>query len=246
MVELVAEFIGTALLVLLGDGVVANVSLKNTKGHNGGFVLVTAAWGLAVFVAVVVAGRFSGAHINPAVTIGLAIANLFPWAKVTYFIIAQLLGGAFGAFLVWLYYRDHFAETEDPDAILGVFSTGPAIKNTKSNLISEIIGTFVLVFTVLYIAGPEVTAGAKDIKIGLGALGALPVALLVVSIGMSLGGTTGYAINPARDLPPRLMHAILPIPGKGSSNWAYGWIPVAGPIIGGAIAAMIFYLGILM
>ncbi len=231
MTPFVAEFIGTALLLLLGNGVVANVLLGKTKGHDAGWVVVTIGWGLAVFVAVFSVASFSGAHINPAVTIGLALAGKFSWALVPTYLAAQFLGGAVGAALVWLHYRLHFGETEDADLKLAVFCTAPAIRKTFDNLISEIIGTFVLVLGVLYIAAPEV---------GLGALDALPVGLLVLVIGMALGGTTGYAINPARDLSPRLVHAVLPIPGKRDSDWGYAWIPVVGPILGGALAAGLY------
>ncbi len=241
MNEYIAELLGTMLLVLLGNGVVANVVLKGTKGHNSGWIVIAFGWGLAVFVGVAVAGPVSGAHINPAVTIGLALSGLFPWAKVAMFIIAQLLGGSIGAFLVWLFYRDHFNQTEDPGAILGCFATGPAIRKPVSNIVSEIIGTFVLVFVILYIAEPSMELqGMNSSKIGLGTLGALPVALLVIAIGLSLGGTTGYAINPARDLPPRIMHALLPMKHKGSSDWKYSWIPVIGPIIGAIIASVLY------
>lgn len=243
MNEYIAEVIGTMLLVLLGNGVVANVLLKDTKGNNSGWIVISLGWGLAVFVGVAVAGPVSGAHINPAVTIGLAISGLFPWTEVAFFIIAQVLGAAIGAFLVWLFYREHFNKTEDPSSILACYSTGPAIRKPISNIISEIIGTFVLVFVILYIAEPSlVMEGVGTPKIGLGTLGALPVALLVTAIGLSLGGTTGYAINPARDLPPRVMHTLLPMKYKGNSDWSYSWIPVAGPIIGAAIAALLFIL----
>ena len=225
------EFIGTALLLLLGDAVVANVVLKDTKGSGAGWVAITVGWGLAVFVAVFVVAGFSGAHINPAVTVGLALAGEFAWAKVPSYMAAQFLGGAVGAFLVWLHYRDHFDATSDVNAKLAVFCTGPAIRNGLSNLISEIVATFVLVFAVLYIAEPEV---------GLGALDAIPVGLVVLVIGLCLGGTTGYAINPARDLSPRIMHAILPIAGKRDSDWGYAWIPVIGPVIGGLLAGAAF------
>ena len=231
MTPFLAEFIGTAILILLGDGVVANVVLNKTKGNDAGWIVITLGWGMAVFTAVFCVASFSGAHINPAVTLGLAVAGSFPWADVPFFIIAQMLGAGFGAFLVWLMYRDHFEATEDKGTILAVFSTGPAIRNTSSNLISEIIGTFILVFGVLYMVAPEQ---------GLGALDALPVALLVLAIGLSLGGTTGYAINPARDLGPRIIHALLPITHKGDSDWGYSWIPIAGPMIGGALAAVVF------
>lgn len=243
MNEYIAELLGTMLLVLLGNGAVANVVLKNTKGHNSGWIVISIGWGLAVFVAVAVAGPVSGAHINPAVTIGLAISGLFPWDQVVLFIVFQLIGAAIGAFLVWLFYHDHFERTEDQGAILGCFSTGPAIRKPLSNIFSEVIGTFVLVFVILYIAEPSMEMeGVNGSKIGLGTLGALPVAFLVTAIGLSLGGTTGYAINPARDLPPRILHAILPIKNKGKSDWPYAWIPVAGPLAGAAIAAALFIL----
>ncbi len=243
MNEYIAELLGTMLLVLLGNGVVANVLLKDTKGHAGGWIVISLGWGLGVFVGVTVAGPVSGAHINPAVTFGLALAGLFPWAKVAMFILAQMLGASTGAFLVWLFYRHHFNRTEDAGAQLACFSTGPAIRKTASNMISEVIGTFVLIFVILYIAEPSMDIpGIEDSKIGLGTLGALPVALLVTAIGLSLGGTTGYAINPARDLGPRIMYSILPMKYKGTSDWPYSWIPVAGPLTGAAIAAGLFLL----
>jgi glycerol uptake facilitator protein len=238
MSPFMAELIGTFLLMLLGDGVVANVLLNDTKGHNSGLLVITTAWGLAVFVGVVVAGPYSGAHLNPAVTIGLAIAGKFAWANVLPYIIAQMLGAFGGSFLVWVMYYDHFKRTDDPAAILAVFCTGPAIRNYLSNITSEIIGAFVLVFTVFYISGAQIVPSKTPI--GLGSVGALPVALLVWVIGLSLGGTTGYAINPARDLGPRIMHFILPIKNKGTSDWQYAWIPVLGPILGAAIAALLY------
>ncbi len=232
MTPFFAEIVGTALLVLLGDGVVANVLLKGTKGQNSGWIVITFGWGMAVFAAVFCVAAFSGAHINPAVTLGLAIAGKFAWAAVPSYLIAQFIGGALGAFLTWLHYRPHFLHTENGDLKLGVFCTAPEIRNTGANFISEVIGTFVLVFGVLYIAAPEV---------GLGALDALPVGLLVLAIGLCLGGTTGYAINPARDLSPRAMHAILPLgKGKRDSDWGYAWIPVFGPFAGGALAALAY------
>ena len=241
MSEFVAEFIGTMLLILLGNGVVANVVLNKTKGNNSGWIVITMGWGLAVFTAVAVAGPISGAHINPAVTVGLAVAGMFAWSKVGLFIVAQLMGAAMGAFLVWLMYRDHFNSTEDGGAKLACFSTGPAIRNVGSNVVSEVIGTFVLMFVIFYLAGPSLeAAGMEGAKIGLGTLGALPVALLVVAIGLSLGGTTGYAINPARDLGPRIMHAVLPMQNKGGSDWGYSLIPVLAPIVGAAVAAFLF------
>jgi glycerol uptake facilitator protein len=238
MSPFMAEFIGTMLLILLGDGVVANVLLKDTKGNNSGLIVITTAWGLAVFVGVVVAGPYSGAHLNPAVTIGLAIAGKFAWANVIPYIVAQMLGAFLGSFLVWLMYYDHFQRTNAPDAILSVFCTGPAIRNYASNIVSEIIGAFVLIFTVFYISGAQITP--TKVPIGLGSVGALPVALLVWVIGLSLGGTTGYAINPARDLGPRIIHFLVPIKNKGTSDWTYAWIPVLGPIIGAAIAAVLY------
>lgn len=228
-----AEIVGSALLLLLGDGVVANVVLKRTKGAQSGWMVISMGWGMAVFVAVFVVGRFSGAHINPAVTIGLAAAGSFAWADVPGYIAAQMLGAAIGATLVWLQYRDHFAATDDADLKLAVFCTGPEILNPLSNFISEVIGTFTLVFAVLYMVTPDV---------GLGALDALPVGLVVLAIGLSLGGSTGYAINPARDLAPRLMHALLPIPGKRDSDWGYAWIPVLGPVAGAVLAAVTYGL----
>ncbi len=244
MTEFVAEFIGTMILVLLGDGVCANVCLKGTKGHDSGWIVITMGWGLAVFTGVVVCQEVSGAHLNPAVTVGLTAAGLFPIAKVAVFITAQLLGGAMGAFLVWLFYRDHFDVSTDQGAILGVFCTGPEIRKPVSNVISEIIGTFVLILAVLYIAGPKVTANGSEIKVGMGSLGAIPVALVVISIGLSLGGTTGYAINPARDLGPRLIHALVPIKNKGKSDWAYSWIPVVGPVLGALLAVTVYSVGL--
>ncbi len=238
MSPFIAELIGTMLLILLGDGVVANVVLNDTKGSNSGWMVITTAWGLAVFVGVVVAGPYSGAHLNPAVTIGLALTGKFAWASVLPYISAQMLGGCLGAFLVWVMYYDHFQRTNKPDSILAVFCTGPAVRNYVSNISSEIIGAFVLIFTVFYISGAEIIPSKTPV--GLGSVGALPVAFLVWVIGLSLGGTTGYAINPARDLGPRIMHAILPIKSKGSSDWAYSWIPIAGPLIGAAIAAWLY------
>ncbi len=229
MTPFIAEIIGTALLLLLGNGVVANAVLSNTKGNGSGWIVITFGWGMAVFVGVFAVAPFSGAHINPAVTVGLAAAGKFPWADVPAYVLAQCIGGALGAAGVWLHYRPHYGVTKDFDAKLATFCTGPAIRDTPSNFASEVIGTFVLVFGVLYLAEPEV---------GLGALDALPVGLLVLGIGLSLGGTTGYAINPARDLPPRLVHALFPMPGgKRDSDWGYAWIPVAGPIAGGLLAA---------
>ncbi len=236
MSPFLAEVVGTGLLILLGDGVVGNVLLEKSKGQNSGWIVISLGWGIAVFVGVYSSAAVSGAHINPAVTLGLAAAGAFPWDEVPSYLAAQFLGAAIGAFLVWLHYRPHFAITDDPDAKLAVFCTGPAIRNTAANLISEIIGTFALVLGVFLLAAPEI----GDEKLTLGSLDALPVALLVTGIGLSLGGTTGYAINPARDLSPRLMHFLLPIPRKGSSDWSYAWIPVVGPSIGALLAAAVF------
>ena len=236
-----AELIGTFLLILLGNGVVANVVLHQTKGHQSGWIVITFGWAMAVFVAVFVAKDFSGAHINPAVTIGLAAAGKFPWGSVGPYILAQLLGGALGGATVWLAYIQHYRKTGDPTLKLATFCTIPQIRNTASNLFSEVLGTFVLLFAVLFLSGPNFAAGDPSQPVGLGSLGALPVALLVLSIGLSLGGTTGYAINPARDLAPRAMHALLPVSDKGSSHWDYAWIPVVGPVVGGVLAALLFW-----
>ncbi|WP_121357585.1 MIP/aquaporin family protein [Flavisolibacter nicotianae] len=238
MSEFSAELIGTMFLILLGTGVVANTILKGTKGFNGGWMVITTGWALAVFVGVVIAGPFSGAHLNPAVTLALAIAGKFAWSKVGYYILAQVIGSVLGAFIMWIVYRDHFNSTADPDTQLAVFSTGPAIKNAVFNLLSEIVGTFVLIFVIFYFTNPEM--GDQKTPIGLGSLGALPVAFLVWAIGLSLGGTTGYAINPARDFGPRIAHALLPMKDKGHSDWKYAWVPVVGPFIGAALAAVLY------
>ena len=227
------ELIGTAMLVLLGTSVVANVVLAKTKGNNSGWIVISLGWGIAVFVGVFIAAKGSGAHLNPAITIAFAWLNKISWSMVPAYIAGQFLGAMAGASLTWLAYYKHFDATEDTGAKLGVFCNMPAIKDTTANLLTEIIGTFVLVFGALFITG-----GATS----LGSLDALPVALLVVGIGLSIGGPTGYAINPARDLGPRIMHALLPIRAKGSSGWEYSWIPVAGPVIGGLIAAILFRL----
>ena len=237
MSTFIAEIVGTFFLMLLGLGVNANVVLKDTKAGSGSWLLITTGWALAVYVGVFISAPYSGAHINPAVTIGLAYAGLFPWAEVPNYVLAQFIGAMLAAFLVWLNYKDHFKRTEDKDLKLAVFSTAPAITNTFLNLLAEITGTFALVFSVLYFTDARIIE--SDTIIGLGSLGALPVALVVWSIGMSLGGTTGYSINPARDLGPRIMHQILPIDQKGNSNWGYSWIPVIGPIIGGILAAVL-------
>lgn len=238
MSEFTAELIGTLFLILLGTGVVANTILKGTKGFNGGWMVITTGWALAVFVGVVIAGPYSGAHLNPAVTLALAIAGKFAWSKVGYYILAQVIGSVLGAFIMWIVYRDHFNSTSDPDTQLAVFSTGPAIKNVVFNLLSEIVGTFVLIFVIFYFTNAEM--GDQKTLIGLGSLGALPVAFLVWAIGLSLGGTTGYAINPARDFGPRIAHALLPMKDKGHSDWKYAWVPVVGPFIGASLAAVLY------
>jgi glycerol uptake facilitator protein len=239
MTPFIAEILGTMVMILLGNGVVANVNLKGTNGNSSGWIVITSAWAFAVFVGVTIAGPVSGAHLNPVVTLGLALIGKFSWDLVPTYILGEMIGAMLGAFLVWLSHKDHFAATEDEGAKLSCFSTGPAIKNNFSNLLSEAIATFVLIFSIFYIAGPNLQIAA-DTKatIGLGTIGALPVAIVVWAIGLSLGGTTGYAINPARDLGPRIMHAILPI--KGTSNWGYAWIPIVGPIIGASLAAALY------
>jgi glycerol uptake facilitator protein len=237
MTPFIAEIIGTALLILLGGGVVANVVLNKTIGNNSGWIVITTGWALAVYVAVVVAGPYSGAHINPAVSISLAVAGKFPWESVPLYVLGQMIGAMVGATLVWVVYKNHFEATEDGDSKKAVFCTAPAIRNTFSNFISEAIGTFVLIFTILYFT--NATISDSQTIIGLGSLGAVPVAFLVWSIGLSLGGTTGYAINPARDLGPRIVHALLPIKNKASSDWGYSWIPIVGPIFGASLAALL-------
>ncbi|MGN7783751.1 MIP/aquaporin family protein [Niabella sp. 22666] len=226
-----SELVGTAILILLGNGVVANVVLNKTKGNNSGWIVITFGWAMAVFVGVFISSKASGAHLNPAVTVALAYLGKIDIALIPSYIGGQMLGAMLGSLMVWLTYRQHYTATEDTAAKLATFSTGPAIRNAFHNLVTEAIGTFVLIFAVLFIIAPANSLGALD---------ALPVAFIVLAIGLSLGGATGYAINPARDLGPRIMHAILPIGKKGSSDWAYSWIPVIGPVIGALIAAMIF------
>ncbi len=243
MQAIIAEFIGTFILIRLGNGVVANVILKETKGFNSGPLVIFLGWGMAVFIAVAIVGPYSGAHLNPAVSIGLAVAGAFDWAQVPSYVLAQMVGAMTGAGFVWLMYKDHYDRTEDQGVKLATFSTGPAIRNIPSNVFSEILGTFVLVFAALYSVGADLTlSDGTSGTIGLGTLGALPAGLVVFSIGMSLGGTTGYAINPARDLGPRIMHAILPVRDKGESDWSYAWVPVIGPILGGVLAAGLYSL----
>lgn len=235
--KMIFEFLGTMILILMGDGVCANVSLEKSKAKGAGWVVVTFAWGLAVMCGVFVAGPYTGAHLNPAVSIGLALAGTFDWNLVVPYIIAQMLGGFVGAVLVYLYFKDHYDATPDADAKLGTFCTIPAIRNKWRNLLSEVIGTFVLVYVILAIGNTGNTP-----ELGMGSLGAFPVTFLIVAIGMSLGGTTGYAINPARDLAPRFAHYVLPIKDKRDSDWSYAWVPGIGPVIGGAIAAGLYLL----
>ena len=247
-----AELVGTALLILLGGGVNANVSLKKTAGQDSGWIVITAGWGLAVAIAIYAVVNFSGAHINPAVTLGLASIGELKLQMVPVYLAGQMLGAILGATIVWLAYLPHWEATDDPAAKLGVFSTAPAIRKPFANLLTEIIGTAVLVLGVLAILSPD--ALTPDVQKNLGdeetaeatrqawAFGLKPllVGLLVFSIGLSLGGPTGYAINPARDLGPRIAHALLPIPGKGKSDWSYAWIPVVGPCIGGILGALVY------
>jgi len=243
MIEYLAEFIGTMILVLFGNGVVANVLLKNTKGENAGWIVITAGWAMGVFVAVMAIGDISGGHLNPAVTLGLAAAGLFEWAKVIPFMISQILGAMAGAYLVYLFYFKHFNATENPNLKMACFCTIPNIRSYWNNFLSETIGTFILIFAVLSIHLPSLhIEGISEAKVGLGSLEALPVGLLVFGIGLSLGGTTGYAINPARDLGPRLVHASLRMKNKRDSDWSYSWIPIFGPFVGALLAAGLYYL----
>jgi glycerol uptake facilitator protein len=238
-----AEFIGTALLIFFGNGVVANVVLARTKGNNSGWMVITAGWGLAVFVGVFSSQAYSGAHLNPAVTLAMAQAGKFAWAKVPGYMLAQMAGAFTGAALVFTFYREHFKITEDANLKLACFCTTPNIRNLAQAFFCEVVGTFMLVFPVFLMTDAKIKlpfgTSVTEASIGLGTLGALPVGLLVFGIGLSLGGTTGYAINPARDLGPRLAHALLPIPGKRDSDWSYAWIPVIAPLLGGSLAACV-------
>ncbi len=233
MSPFIAEFVGTMFLITIGNGVVANVVLDKTKGNNSGWIVITIAWAMAVFIGVYAASHGSDAHLNPAVTIAMACFKDFKWTEVPVYLAGQMCGAMLGSLLVYFSYKQHYDETKNADLILATFSTSPAIKGNFYNLITEVIGSFFLIFGVLFIAKPGSSLGALD---------ALPVALLVLAIGLGLGGPTGYAINPARDLGPRIVHAMLPMKNKGGSNWGYSWIPVIGPIIGGVIAAMLFKL----
>ncbi len=233
MTAFLSELFGTMILILLGDGVVANVLLSKTKGNNSGLIVITFGWALAVFAGVVVSATGSASHLNPAITIAMAAFNGFPWSDVPVYIAGQMIGAMLGAFLVWVSYKKHYDETVGNDLILATFCTGPAIRSSVYNFLSEMIATFVLVFGILYFAKPSNPIGSID---------AIPVAFLVLGIGLSLGGTTGYAINPARDLGPRIMHAILPIKNKGASDWGYSWVPILGPIAGACLAGFVFTL----
>lgn len=230
MSEYLGEFIGTLILISFGGGVVAGVVLKNSKAAGGGWLLVCIAWGMAVTLAIYAVGNISGAHINPAVTLGFAAVGAFPWEKVPGYITAQILGAFAGGVIVWLNYLPHWKITEENDSKLGVFSTIPAIRSYPSNLISEMLGTFFLIFGLLFIGANDFTEGLNPIVVGA----------LISAIGFSFGGTTGFAINPARDFGPRIAHAILPIPGKGSSDWAYAWVPILGPILGGVNGGLVY------
>lgn len=231
MSPFIAEITGTAILIILGGGVVANVLLDKTKGNNGGLIAITFGWAIGVFTGVYATAAASGGHLNPAVTIALAVEGSFSWALVPVYLLAQFIGAMLGAVIVWLSYRQHFDETRDANSKLAVFCTAPAIRNPFYNTITEIVGTFVLVLGALLLSKPDMKLGALD---------ALPIALLVLGIGLSLGGPTGYAINPARDLGPRIIHALLPIKNKRDSDWGYAWVPVVGPITGGILAALVF------
>ncbi|MCR5561503.1 MAG: aquaporin family protein [Bacteroidales bacterium] len=238
IMKCVFEFLGTLVLVLLGDGVCCACTLNKSKAKGAGWIVITLGWGFAVMAGVFIAGPYSGAHLNPAVSLGLAMGGLFPWGDVLPYIVAQMLGGFAGAVLVYAFYADHFAATADnPDGMLGCFCTAPAIEHKTVNFFSEFIATFVLVFLIMAIG-----ARANTPTVGLGTVGAFPVTAVIMSLGMSLGATTGYAMNPARDLSPRIAHAILPIKGKRDSDWGYSWIPAIAPLCGGAFAAAIYLI----
>lgn len=239
--QLFGEFLGTFILILLGNGVVANVNLNKSYGNGGGWIVITAGWGMAVYVAVLATADLSGAHLNPAVTVGLALAGLFDWITVIPFVLAQIFGAMLGATTVYFFFKNHFKLTKTEGTKKSAFCTAPAIRDTRNNLFSEFIGTFVLIFAVLLISLPQLEyQNLGSGHVGLGSLGALPVALVVFSIGMSLGGTTGYAINPARDFGPRIVHALLPIDDKDDTDWKYAWIPIIGPFAGAAFAALVY------
>ena len=246
-IKYIFEFIGTMVLILLGDGVCAATGLERSKAKGGGWVVIAMGWGFAVMTGVFISGSISGAHLNPVVSISCAIAGSMEWSAVPGYVIAQMLGGFVGALLVWLFYKDHFDATSDPDTKLGTFCTMPAIEGHKvRNFFCEALAAWLLVFVILIFGVdsnvPHLDAEGIHLHIGMGELGALPVTFLIMAIGMSLGGATGYAINPARDLAPRIAHAILPIKGKRDSGWGYSWVPVAGPIVGGIAAALSYLL----
>lgn len=234
-----AEFIGTTLLVLFANGVVANVVLARTKGNNAGWIVITAGWGLAVFIGAFCSAPFSGAHLNPAVTVAMAMAGKLESSRVAGYLLAQMLGGITGGTLVFAYYREHFKVSTDADAKLACFCTAPNLRNIPQAFFCEVVGTFMLIFPIFLMTDVKVefADASQTAEVGLGTLGLVPVALVVFAIGLSLGGTTGYAINPARDLGPRLVHAILPVPGKRDADWSYAWVPVVGPLVGAVLAA---------
>jgi len=238
MSPILAEIFGTAILIVLGDGVVANVVLQRTKGHNSGWIVITSGWAMAVTIAVYCVNHISGAHLNPAVTLALATTGAFDWSKVPMYIVAQIVGGFIGGVVVWLSYRPHFGATPEPAAKLSVFSTIPAIRKPVDNFIAEFIGGFALVLSLLAVLSPGNLVPGSELARGFGPL---LVGAIIMAIGLSLGGPTGYAINPARDLGPRIAHAVLPIPGKGSSDWGYSWIPIVAPTIGGVVAGLFYH-----
>jgi glycerol uptake facilitator protein len=243
MIEYFGEFLGTMILILLGNGVVANINLDKTHSFGAGWIVITFGWSMAVYVAVIVTADMSGAHLNPAVTLGLAFSGLFDWVKVAPFILFQILGAMAGASIVYLFFKNHFKITETPGIKKACFCTAPAIRDFKSNFFSEVVGTFILILAVLLISLPQLDyVSLGSTKVGMGSLGALPVALVVFAVGLSLGGTTGYAINPARDFGPRIVHTILPIKNKDNNDWQYAWIPVAGPVVGAGLAAVVYLL----
>lgn len=250
MTPWIAELLGTALLVLFGNGVVANVLLPQTKGNNSGWIVIAAGWGLAVYIGAFCSDKYSGAHLNPAVSIAMLVVGKLSLVQTIGYIVAQCIGAFIGASLVYLFYREHFKVAHDRDAKLACFCTGANIPNHRQSFFCELVGTYVLILPILLMIAPTLdlsalgatSSSASEAKIGMGSLGLLPVALLVFGIGLSLGGTTGYAINPARDLIPRLVHEILPVPGKGKSHWDYAWVPVAGPIAGAVLAALTYKL----
>lgn len=240
MTPFIAELIGTLILILLGNGVVANVVLNKTKGNSGGWIVITTGWALAVYAGVVIAGPYSGAHLNPAVSIGLAAGGKFDWSLVLPYTIAQMIGAIIGAFLVWLMYKNHFDATAEARPKAAAFYTYPEIKNPMTNLVSEILGTFILIFAIFYFTGAELSNDKSPI--GMGSLGAIPVAFIVWGIGLSLGGTTGYAINPARDWGPRITYNLLPFKDKIKNDWSYSWVPIVGPVAGAVIAAVLYLI----